>query len=583
MKAFLSSLQIHKRPISAISLLRHRSWLSDQGNPLINWPSSPVIPTSTSSVNHYDVICNLFIDPAIASGSALESALERTGVEPTPDIVQAVLERFDSSPKLLHTLFLWAQKKPDFHSPPSLLASVVNVLAKAREFEDAWRLVLGRVDAGNGDPGADALLSVDIFTIFIRRYARAGMANSAIRTFEFASSLKHIHHTEQETILFQNLLDSLCKEGRVREASEYFRRRKELDWNWTPPIIVYNILLNGWLRSRKLKHAEKLWFEMKNAGVSPTVVTYGTLIEGYCRMRRVEIANELVEEMKSVGIKPNSVIYNPIIDALGEAGRFKEALVMMERFLLCESGPTCSTYNSLVKGYCKSGDLVGASKMLKTMINRGFEPTATTYNYFFRYFSKYGKFEEGMALYTKTIESGFNPDRLTYHLLVKMLCEEERLDLAVQVSKEMRARGFDMDLATCTMLIHLLCKMHRFDEAVGEFEDMIRRGVVPQHLTFQRLVNELKKRGQNAMARKLCDLMSSVPHSSKLPNTYEADKGNASSSRRTSIIRKAEAMSDILKNSKNPRQLAKSASPSENVVSTASCLIENIKRKVKGV
>lgn len=409
-------------------------------------------------------------------------------------------------------------------------------------------------------------------------YIYAGMPESAIRTFEFASNLDSFLNSEAEMSLFEVLLDSLSKEGLVRVASEYFDRKRKLHPNWIPSVRVYNILLNGWFRSRKLKQAERVWVEMRRENVKPSVVTYGTLVEGYCRMRRAEIAIELVSEMRREGIEPNAIVYNPIIDALGEAGRFKEALGMMERFLVLESGPTISTYNSLVKGYCKAGDLVGASKILKMMISRGTAPTPTTYNYFFRYFSKHGKIEEGMNLYTKMIESGYTPDRLTFQLLLKMLCEEERLDLAIQVSKEMRSRGWDMDLATSTMLIHLLCNVHKLKEAFEEFEDMIRRGLVPQYITFQRMDDVLRKQGMNQMARKLCKMMSSVPHSTNLPDTYVRDE-DASRTRRKSIVQKAEAMSDLLKTCSDPRELVKFRRSPENLVSRANQLIEDIKRK----
>ncbi|XP_022729483.1 pentatricopeptide repeat-containing protein At5g11310, mitochondrial [Durio zibethinus] len=565
-----------------------QSWLSKKGNPLIKWPppSSPPsatnskphpIPTPGFSQTNFSIISNLLKNPTIASGSSLESALDQTGVDPDLGLVQAIFDHFASSPKLLHNLFLWAEKKPGFESSATLFDSMVNILGKAREFEDAWSLVLDRI--GDGKEGS-TLVSVNTFVILIRRYARAGMTQAAIRTFDFASSLDQICNSDEKTNMFEIMLDSLCKEGHVRVASEYFTRRKEIDLAWVPSVKVYNILLNGWFRSRKLKHAERLWLDMKRDGVSPSVVTYGTLIEGYCTMRRVEMAMELVDEMKGAGIEPNAKIYNPIIDALGESGRLKEALGMMEWVLLCESGPNISMYNSLVKGYCKARDLVGASKILKMMISRGFIPTTTTYNYFFRYFSQFRKIEEAMNLYTKMIQSGHTPDRLTYHLLLKMLCEEERLDLAVQVSKEMRARGYDRDLATSTMLIHLLCKVHRFEDAFGEFEDMIRRGLAPQYLTFQRMNDELRKRGMTKLASKLCDMMSSVRSSKKLPNTYGGDE-DSSRGRRTSIMRKAEAMSDILKTCNDPRELVKHRNLSDRAVSRAGQLIEIIKKRAK--
>ncbi|TKY58180.1 Pentatricopeptide repeat-containing protein mitochondrial [Spatholobus suberectus] len=583
---------LNPNPTPSFRASPHRlssSWLSEPGNPIIQWPSLPPNPITqpapnlapnlnrsptpdpaSPSSNAFSVIANLFANPSVSPGPVLHSALDRSGIELGPPLLLAVFDRFGSSPKLLHSLFLWAQTRPGFRPGPKLFDSMVNVLAKSREFDSAWKLVLDHVD---GDGGEERLVSIGTFAIMIRRYARAGMSKLAIRTFEFARNNKSIVDSGSEMSLFEILMDSLCKEGSVREASEYFLWKKELDSGWFPSIRVYNIMLNGWFRSRKLKQGERLWAEMKE-NVRPSVVTYGTLVEGYCRMRRVEKALEMVGDMTREGIAPNAIVYNPIIDALAEAGRFKEALGMLERFHVLEIGPTDSTYNSLVKGFCKAGDLVGASKILKMMISRGFLPSPTTYNYFFRYFSRCGKIEEGMNLYTKMIESGYTPDRLTYHLLVKMLCEEEKLDLAVQVSKEMRHNGYDMDLATSTMLIHLLCKMRRLEEAFAEFEDMIRRGIVPQYLTFQRMKAELKRQGMTEMAQKLCKLMSSVPYSSNLPNTYGEDRDDAHA-RRKSIIQKAKAFSDMLKDCKDPSELRKYRSSSEKAVSNANCLLED--------
>ncbi|KAM7490324.1 hypothetical protein LguiA_033245 [Lonicera macranthoides] len=582
-------------------LFSHRSWLSFTGKPLINWPQLPPTPSQKPNLNQNEVttigeilsnpsllqeisppskshknpnsnlnqndfttICEILSNPSLSPGPDLENALNQTGIELGPSQLQEIFDRFGSSPKPLFTLFLWVEKQPSYEFSVTVFNSMINLLGKAREFDLAWSLIIDRIDT---DRGPD----MDTFTILIRRFARAGMVVPAIRTYKYASNLDLIRDSNLEMSLFEILLDSFCKERHVKAASEYFARKRQLDPSWIPSTRVYNILLNGWFRSRKLKHAERLWVEMKKENVKPSVVTYGTLVEGYCRMRRVEVAIELIDEMKQEGIEPNAIVYNPIIDALGEAGRFKEVLGMMERFLVLESGPTLPTYNSLVKGFCKAGDLVGASKILKMMISKGNVPTPTTYNYFFRYFSRFGKIEEGMNLYTKMIESGYNPDRLTYHLLVKMLCEEERLDLAMQITKEMRGRGFDLDLAISTMLMHLLLKMHRFDEAFGEFEDMIRRGVVPQYLTYEKMRDMLKREGMNEMARKLRDMMASVPHSMKLPNTYNGDIDRDSSRlRRRSIIRKAEVMSDILKTKRNPREIVKSRSGPKNNISSAS-------------
>ena len=76
---------------------------------------------------------------------------------------------------------------------------------------------------------------------------------------------------------------------------------------------------------------------------------------------------------------------------------------------------------------------------------------------------------------------------------------------------------------------------------------MIWRGIIPQYLTFKRMNDALKKEGMIEMAHKLRGMMSSVPHSMKLPNAYSRDRD----ARTTSIMRKAKGMSDLLKTCKN--------------------------------
>ncbi|KAL8108730.1 uncharacterized protein LOC141670543 [Apium graveolens] len=536
--------------------------------PPLNPPQTPLTQNPNPKTN-FTTITDLLANPNIPPGKPLETALEQTGIKLTHSLFLEIFEHFDSSPKPLFALFRWAERTSGGEFPLTVFNSMVNVLGKARDFDSIWSLILER-NGGVEKP------DFDTFAILIRRYARAGMLLPLMRTYEYATNLESVSHSKSDVSLFEILLDSLCKEGHVREASDQFDRKRELDPSWLPTTRVYNILLNGWFRSRKLKKAEKLWCMMKKMNIPPTVVTYGTLIEGYCRMRRVDIAIDLVDEMQRKQIEPNAIVYNPIIDALGEEGRFKEASGMMERLTVLESGPTISTYNSLVKGFCKAGDLAGASKILKMMISRDCVPTSTTYNYLFRHFSKFGKIEEGLNLYTKMIESGYIPDRLTYNLLVKMLCEEERLDLALQVTKEMRAGGCDFELATCTMLVHLMCKLRRFEDAFGLFKDMIRRGIVPQFLTYQRLYDQLQKEGMTDMSKNLSDMMASAPHSKKLPNTYMGDR-ELSDERQISTIQKAKVMCKILK---NPRDTMKQRSSVKDYVSHAKLLIDDISKRV---
>ncbi|KAG5225333.1 pentatricopeptide repeat-containing protein [Salix suchowensis] len=266
--------------------------------------------------------------------------------------------------------------------------------------------------------------------------------------------------------LSQKLLHSVFRWAEKKPGFQSLTRgncRGDLVSSYTIAILItrytragnmelLDILLNGWSRSRKLKHADRLWLEMKKKNVKTSIVTYDTLVGGYSWTRRVERAFELADEMKREGIKSNATVCNPIIDALAEAGRFrfKEVLWIMENFFLCETVPTISTCNSYVKGYSKLSEkrrdvMAKSLKILTMMISWEVFPNPMVY-------------VRG--------ETG-------------------------QISKEMRDRRCDMDMATTTTSTPFLCKMHRFEEA---FADMLGGGIVLRHLTFHRLNDEFRNR-----------------------------------------------------------------------------------------
>ncbi|KAL8063468.1 hypothetical protein ABFX02_01G027700 [Erythranthe guttata] len=532
-------------------------------------PQNPSSAAAAAAASDFTRISEVLSNPAIQPGPDLERALTAAEVDPSSNLLLEVFNRFVSAPKPLFTLFNWARNRPDYQFSIAVFNAAVNALGKAREFDSAWCLILDQV---NADPTRRP--DSDTFLIMIRRYTRAGFPLAAIRTFEYATSLNFFHSDpDTENNLFDKLLDSLCKEGHVSTASQYCENRKTKDPSWAPPIRVYNILLNGYLRSRKLKHAMRLWESMKKEKVKANVVTYGTLIEGLCRLRLADMAIELLNQMKTEGVKPNAIVYNPIIDALGEAGRFKEAIGMLERFSILETGPTLSTYNSLVKGFCKAGDIVEASKIVRTMIDDKCLPTTTTYSYFFKHFSKTGNIDAGLTLYKKLIRVGYDPDGLTYHLLLKMLSKEGNVEFTLKIVNDMREKGFDLDLASSTMLINLLWRQHRYDEAAFEFEDMLRKGIVPQHITYTRLSEEMEKNGRGELARKLHDLMKPVTRSTKMPDTCKES--------RSDVMERAELMSDVLKTCNDPRELVKQRYQPENDVISAQKLTENIRRKAE--
>ncbi|PAN38680.1 hypothetical protein PAHAL_7G189100 [Panicum hallii] len=534
---------------------------------------APVLPSDSAAAAAASAATVL----SILRGADPDRLLPAAGIAPTPTILQHLRPALPTLPDLaIPALARWAGA-----------ATAVSLLASRGLFAAAWRFLLLQSPSSPPPPLA-------AFASLLRRYARLGRTTAAVRAFRFLRCNPDRYTVNNdgngddgsssaaEVSPLILAVDALCKEGHPRAAAQLIEQLRREDPGWAPDVRIYNVLLNGWSRLRRLDKVEKLWVAMRHAGVRPTVVTYGTLIDAHCVMRRPDQAMGLLDQMREEGVEANLLTCNPIVYALAQAGRFGDAHKVLEKFPLYRVAPNISTFNSLVLGYCKHGDLAGASRVLKAMLGRGISPTARTYNYFFMVFARNCSIELGMNLYSKMVSNGYAPDRLTYHLLIKMLCEANRLELTLQMLQEMRNSGFEPDIATSTMLIHLLCRCHQFEEAFAEFEHMFERGIVPQYITYRMLMKELKRLGLVKLVQKLTDLMRSVPHSTKLPGSYRDKEGDDAIEKKKTILQKAQAVSDVLKERKDPKKQHELKNPEETDVQVADRIVANIRRRVYG-
>lgn len=177
-------------PNYRIRIFSDKSWISDPVKKLVNSPKGPSVLENLQSELSYSACPNpdlgtgaefsrkdfaavseLLKNPRIVYGTSLHAALDRAGFEPSLGLLQEVFDHFDSSPKLLHSIFLWAEKNPGFRPSSELFGSMISVLGKAKEFDSAWSLILDRI----GKEDASSVVSEDTFAIMIRNYARAGM------------------------------------------------------------------------------------------------------------------------------------------------------------------------------------------------------------------------------------------------------------------------------------------------------------------------------------------------------------------------------------------------------------------------
>ncbi|KAL1201774.1 Pentatricopeptide repeat-containing protein [Cardamine amara subsp. amara] len=150
-----------------------------------------------------------------------------------------------------------------------------------------------------------------------------------------------LHAIEQ--ILEFNLVQriySIMSNKNVKANTETFRRSINLcirikdfegaynmlgnlkNFNLEPNSSMYNSILAGYFREKKMNRALMVLKEMKEADVKPDAMTFSYLIN-YCDQE--EAIAEYYEEMKQAGLQANKHVYMSLIKAYASCGQFEKA------------------------------------------------------------------------------------------------------------------------------------------------------------------------------------------------------------------------------------------------------------------
>ncbi|OAY75471.1 Pentatricopeptide repeat-containing protein, mitochondrial [Ananas comosus] len=212
----------------------------------------------------------------------LESPLELValggGAALSPALVVQTLLRLRHASKVALAFFVSVRDHVHHHRcnggaqpllGPAAYDAMVDILGRVRQFDVAWQLIVEMGCGGGG--GGDVGPTPRTFAVLVRRYVAAGMTRQAIRSFD---DMEAFVGREPSSAEFQMLLDTLCKYGHAKVATEIFNKRKS---KYEPDEKTYSILIYGWHASlhpenrfdRTIRAAEDLLKEMGLGGLNP--------------------------------------------------------------------------------------------------------------------------------------------------------------------------------------------------------------------------------------------------------------------------------------------------------------------------
>ncbi|XP_047310987.1 pentatricopeptide repeat-containing protein At2g17525, mitochondrial [Impatiens glandulifera] len=374
---------------------------------------------------------------------------------PSHDQISHLILEQKSAVEALHT-FKWASKLPDFLHSQSTYRALVHKLCTFRQFDTVHK-VLDEMPTSLGSPPDD-----DILVTLVRGLGRGRRIKEAIKVLDLpvkfgkSPSLK----------LFNSILDVLVKED-IDLAKKYYKM-KMMESGVVGDDYTYGIMMKGLCSTNRIDEGFKLLAAMKSHGRTPSTVIYNTLLNGLCKNKKVGRARSLMNEMGN----PNEVTYNILISAYCREENVVQALVMLEKCFDNGITPDVITVTKLVEILCNEGRLNEAVEVLEKMEVKGGKLDVVAYNTLLKGYCMARKSNIAVKFLKGMEMKGYLPDVGTYNTIIRGLFESGDPNKAIDLSHEMKTAGIVWNFETYNVLIAGLCSIGRTDEGLKILELM---------------------------------------------------------------------------------------------------------------
>ncbi|XP_020675971.1 pentatricopeptide repeat-containing protein At3g61520, mitochondrial [Dendrobium catenatum] len=312
-----------------------------------------------------------------------------------------------------------------------------------------------------------------------------------------------------DTVIFNNVIDGLCKVGRTCEGLALLNQMKI--HRCDPNTITFNTLIDGFCKAGDIDTAHELNSRMVEEGIPPNLVTLNTLISGMCRNGMVSSALSFFHEKKMAwaNAKGNSVTYCTLIGAFLHANNVSKAMDLFDEMIREGHSPDAVTYFTLISGLSSAGKMDDASSVAAQMRKDGFRLDTKSYNILISGFGKKKKLEKALKLFEEMFEAGIKPDVVTYNTLIDAYCKAGDFLMAQNLLKKMMDDNCKPSLVTYGTLIHGFCKNGDHDGAMKIFQSLKDSQFEPNAAIYNVLIDSFCKCGEISMAVSLMDHMRS--------------------------------------------------------------------------
>ncbi|CAM6105269.1 unnamed protein product [Calypogeia fissa] len=387
-------------------------------------------------------------------------------------------------------VFFWMQKqkrrlKPSAH----VYSAILGVLGRAGMISEAWEIF----DSAQ----VRSLQSVYIYNSMMGAYLKCGNFQRAWELYEDLRALG----LEADEITFNTLLSGIARAGSdmpLKTAAAAEKLFTQMKLAGIPPgRFTYNILIMVFSKCGNLEGAAAVLEEMRATNQTPDLYTYNTIIGMYGRAGKCNEALQIYDLLRGSGFYPDVVTYTHLMQMFSRAQNLEAAIGQFSEMQRVGCKPDFMTYSLLVHIYGGAGLAAEAEHAFKRMQEAGFKPTTVTWSSLIQAYGKRGMLEKVSSCFAEMLKSGCQPDASLFNIMMMAYRQAELPIHAASLFRRMQSQGVKPNAACFNTLIHAFSENGHREDAKAWHEQMIRSGFAPDKLS-RRLLNNLSPSRRNS-------------------------------------------------------------------------------------
>ncbi|XP_023750169.1 pentatricopeptide repeat-containing protein At4g21300 [Lactuca sativa] len=287
---------------------------------------------------------------------------------------------------------------------------------------------------------------------------------------------KSIHKTiqmmgfETDVYVGSSLIKLYAENGCINDAQDLFDKLPQRD------DVLWNVILNGYLKHGDPKHVLLLFNQMRSSNVRPGSVTYACVLSACASDANIKLGTQLHGLLTKCGFVLDPQVLNTLIGVYTKCQRLFDARELFDS--IQEAGSV--TWNVIIGGYVQNGLMNEAFSLFCEMISIGMKPDTVTLASFLPCITESTAIDHGKEIHCYIFRHNVHLDVFLKNTLIDMYFKCRKVEMAKNVFTY--TPGIDIVICTAMISGYVLNGMN-FD-ALEMFRWLINHKMKPNPVTL---------------------------------------------------------------------------------------------------